>query len=196
MSADESWEKRSREAILDLKSNLSQNFWKASGISLLLILGMILTDLTVAILLLVMTASVSILTNSLKISWTGVEIATFSTVLLGYVIGPSAGALFGLAFILVQVLSGSTPGFFMVWSIPGYIAAGYAAGIFTGIEIAVLGPVISGGLHLFFLSMTAILMGSELPRYLRYAGLNFVFNLLIFRLAGSPAVELLHMAGL
>lgn len=139
--------------------------------------------------LMVTTFLVSFATTRLELSSLGVELATFSTVMIGAVFGPATGAAAGLVFIMAQFAGSTSQGVYIMWVIPGYIAAGALAGILGASGIERTGPLIALGLQSFFVLSTSLLTPEELGRYLPYAVFNVVFNAAIFQLLAPLFVQ-------
>lgn len=183
-----------REIYRSLAEGLSRHWVKLLLAVLVVSLGFYLSEYMVPLILLISTAIISILTTRLELNQLGIEIATFSTVLMGAFFGPRTGALLGLVFILVQLFSGGSPGMYIIWVIPGYVLAGHLAGIFSEVSIVLLGVSLSLGLQSFFLFCTTLLMREGVARYFQYSVFNVAFNALLFTALGPRILELLGVA--
>lgn len=138
------------------------------------------------------TVTFGVLSKRGELNRLGLELATFSTVLSGYYFGPETGAIMGLILIISQMLTGR-PGVYILWVVPTYAVAGYAAGAFSGIAIATLGTSIVAGMQVVFIFFTALLSRGRLGDYLQYAAFNFAFNLILFHALGPLAIETLQL---
>ncbi len=158
--------------------------------ALIVIPALFLTRYFLAFSLLVVTATTSILVNRFELNSFGIETVTFSAVILGRVFGPEVGA--GLAFIsiMLQMMIGSPPGIYILWVVPGYTAAGFIAGMMTATEVFLFGAATVVGLQSGFLFFTAVLMPSQLGRYVPYAVLNVLFNIVLFKAFATPLLSM------
>ncbi|MFB6190639.1 MAG: hypothetical protein ABEJ91_03640 [Candidatus Nanohaloarchaea archaeon] len=146
----------------------------------------------IGFLLVAATVTFGVLSKRAELNRLGLELATFSTVLAGYHFGPETGAVMGLILMLSQMLTGR-PGVYILWVIPTYAVAGYAAGFFSGTGIATLGTAIAAGMQVVFIFFTALLSRGRLGEYLQYAAFNFAFNLILFHAIGPLVLELLNL---
>lgn len=137
-------------------------------------------DYTVIGFLMVLTGIVSWGTAQLGIKWSGIELATLTTVLGGTVFGPAFGALIGFTAIIIQLSAGHYIGPYVVWVIPGYVIGGIAASLLSG-GIFLKGAGILVALQVVFSLLTLVATPDGFSKYITYAVGNVVFNLFIFR---------------
>ncbi len=187
----ESFKARVEMLYEDAVEHLYQHAGKLILLLALISIGFYLLDYMIPIILLAMISAVSIMTTRLELNSLGIELTTFSTVLMGVVSGPETGALLGLLFILTELFTGNPPGVYIIWVVPGYAAAGYLAGMFAGTGIILLGSAMTIGLQSVFLLCTSLIMRDKVPRYLQFSVFNIVFNALLFTAIGPEALELL-----
>ncbi len=161
--------------------------YKAGLLGLLIVIpALFLTRYFLAFSLLAVTATTSMMVNRFELNSFGIETVTFSAVILGRVFGPEAGAALAFIAIMLQVMIGSPPGVYILWVAPGYTAAGFIAGMIAATDIFLLGAATVVGLQTSFLFFTAVLMPSQLGRYVPYAVLNVLFNIVLFKALGPP----------
>lgn len=159
-------------------------------IAVMFIPAFFLTDYFTAFSLMLLTVIISLAVNRFGLNRFGLELATFSTVTMAKVFGPEAGALLGLVYICLQMFSGSTPGVYMIWVVPSYVATGYLAGT-SSIEIATLGLYSAIILQSIFTFMTFVLSRSRLPKFIQYAIFNITINMLLFQTVAGPLLNIL-----
>lgn len=119
--------------------------------------------------------------NKINMKQIGVELATFSTVLIGAAYGEVPGAFIGISLILLQVTAGQYKGSYLTWVIPAYPVAGFLAGIFGGLEIFLLGSAITVGMQAVFAFLTSVTSMGSFPKYFPYAATNVIFNIVMFQ---------------
>lgn len=127
----------------------------------------------------------------LGLRWTGMELATFSTVLIGVTETPLVAGLIGLILVLGQMISGGWSGLYLLWVVPAYFFAGVAASVLGASNLVFTGLAITAGLHVVFAVFTSLFSRGRLMKYLVYAAMNIGFNALLFLMASSFAVSLL-----
>lgn len=143
----------------------------------------------VAFALMVATLILSLIVNSYDANNLGLELATFSTVMMGLVFPPEVGAALGFIYISLQIFSGSNPGIYMLWVVPSMAVAGYLIGNF-----AYLGPVWAGIyasviLQSFFVFMTFLTSRGRLPKFIQYVVFNLTFNFFLFKTFAEPLMR-------
>lgn len=144
-----------------------------------------LTSYFAALTLMVLTVAMSLMVNRYNLNRFGLELATFSTVTMAAVFGPTAGAILGLVYICLQMFSGSTPGVYMIWVVPSYAAAGYVtAGL--SMDIVTLGLYTSVIMQSFFTFMTFLTSRSRLPKFIQYVVFNLAINFFLFKTFARP----------
>ncbi|MFB6191339.1 MAG: hypothetical protein ABEJ64_02835 [Candidatus Nanohaloarchaea archaeon] len=158
--------------------------------ALLVLASVFWQDYLIGFLMVATTAAVSFLVKRADLNKLGIETSTFFTVVAGYHFGPETGAMLALLLIVAQVFTGK-PGVYILWVIPSFVAAGYVAGTFSGMDITLLGPLLSAGLQAIFVFFTIFMSRSRLGKYFQYAAFNVAFNLLLFNALGPVALEVL-----
>lgn len=140
----------------------------------------------VPVVLAILTALVAVSVNHFDLRFTGIELATFSTVVTGLLFGPAAGALGGLFYVLVQMILGQQTGVYMTWVVPSYAVAGFIAGAAT-IPVTQIGVYLTVGMHILFFTFTALVTPKGISKYLPYAVGNTLLNAALFTTMG-PAL--------
>ncbi len=157
----------------------------------LLLPALFLTSYLVLGLLAVATLAVAWGVHYMNARWSGVELATFSTVLIGASMDPKTGAIAGFLLVTSQLVVGQWIGPYIFWVVPSYAVAGASAAVFSGVDIVTLGTSITVGLHVVFASMTAFTTPGRLGSYLPYAALNILFNFVLFNALATQVLALL-----
>lgn len=158
-------------------------------VSVMFIPAFFLTSYFIAFSLMVLTVAISLLVNRFGLNRFGLELATFSTVTMAYIFGPEKGALLGFVYIILQMFSGNTPGVYLVWVAPSYVAAGYITGA-VNIDIATLGLYTSIALQSFFTFMTFLMSRGRLPKFIQYAIFNVTINMILFQTVAQPLLDI------
>ncbi len=162
--------------------------WRRALLVLIFVLpAFFLPSYFTAFVLMVLTVVMSLLVNRFGLNRFGLELTTFSTVTMAYVFGPNIGALLGMTYITLQLFSGNTPGVYLIWVLPSYVAAGYITGG-LGMDIVTLGIYTSIALQSFFTFMTFLMSRSRLPKFIQYTIFNITFNILLFQTIATPLV--------
>jgi hypothetical protein len=91
----------------------------------------------------------------------GLEIATFTVVAAGIVLGPAWGAASGLVASVATAVSLAAFGPFLLWRIPGFAAAGALAGT-VPLDPAAVGTAVPVSMRAFFVFMAAKFQPSTL----------------------------------
>lgn len=175
------------------KQRISQHKLKLFAFAFVIALVLYMGKYVIPAFLLVSILVVSMVTTRLDINILGIEVTTFSTVMMGVIFGPETGALLGFLFILVELFTGNPPGVYMLWVVPGYVLAGYLAGVFSGMDIFLLGMYTSIGLQSFFLLCTSVVITERVPKYMQFTIFNILFNVMLFKSIGPHALELLRL---
>jgi hypothetical protein len=120
----------------------------------------------------------------------GIELVTFTTILVGFVWGPASGMTVGFVLLLLHLIIGryafST---YLVWTIPEYIAIGYLAWALQGLGFVTVGIYISVALAVINSILTFILSNNYFFKYLPYAVGNAMFNAVLFIYVGSAILK-------
>ncbi len=166
-------------------------YWTAGIIGMVAAGVFFFTEYVAAALLVAGVALTAWTVNQLGIKTVGIELTTLSTVLIGAVYGPFIGAVAGFGLILLQVIAGQYTGGYIIWVIPSYAVAGFAAGFFSGRDIFVLGAALTVGMQVVFALLSSVTSLGSLDRYLPYAVTNTGFNLVLFYYFAPLMLELM-----
>lgn len=176
--------------IIDQLKKLDKRGWALLlafiGLSALAVKRYIVTSILVAA-----TAVTVWAVHKMGLRSTGIELTTFTTVILGYTFGPWVGFFAGLALIFFQVIVGKYSGIYLLWVVPSYGFAGALAGLLAGQQIFFVGMGITVALHAVFLFFTRLFNPGNMYRYLVYASTNLLFNLVIFMFLAEALLPLL-----
>ncbi|MFB6241797.1 MAG: hypothetical protein ABEJ36_03275 [Candidatus Nanosalina sp.] len=141
--------------------------------------------------LMVVTLLASLIVNSYNLNRMGIELATFSTVTMGFVFPAEISAILGFIYISLQIFSGSTPGIYMLWVIPSMTVAGYLIGNFEYLGVVQAGIYASIALQSFFILMTLLTSRSRLPKFIQYVVFNLTFNFFMFKTFAQPLLSII-----
>lgn len=140
--------------------------------------------------LMVLVGLLSVLTTRFELGRFGLELATFSSVTMAIVFPPRIAAALAFLYITVQIFSGSSPGVYLTWVVPTYVAAAYIVSTIDPANIVIAGLYTTAISQLFFSLMTFVMSRSMVPKYLQYAAFNLIFNFLMFQTFGEPLTSL------
>ncbi|MFH0711326.1 MAG: hypothetical protein V1944_01995, partial [Candidatus Aenigmatarchaeota archaeon] len=100
----------------------------------------------------------------------GIELVTFTTILVGFVWGPTAGMTVGFFLLILHLVIGryaiST---YLVWTIPEYVIIGFLAGTVKTVGFVNFGIIISITVAVLNSVLTFLLSNHYFFRYLPYA---------------------------
>src|SRR3989344_1098397 len=120
----------------------------------------------------------------------GIELVTFTTILVGFVWGPGTGMTVGLILLILHLLIGrygmST---YLVWTIPEYIAIGFLAGTMKAVGFVNLGIYLSVAIVGINIVLTFIFNNAYFFKYLTYAIVNGMFNVSLFLYLGTSILK-------
>jgi hypothetical protein len=139
-----------------------------------------------AIILTLLTALTAALVNFFDLRMFGIELATFSTVIIAKTFGTTAGALAGLFLVLTIMVIGQQVGPYMLWVVPTYAVVGFLAG-FLQLPITQLGIYLTIGMHVVFFGCTAIFTPKAISNIVTYGAGNILLNVALFT-AVAPEV--------
>ncbi len=123
----------------------------------------------------------------------GVELATFTTILAGFVFGPSTGAVVGLFLVITHLTVGHfSAGIYVLWVVPIYVAAGILSGTLAGFSFVTLGIYLMLGINVINLALTAVTFPQNLGNFLPYAVTNVIFNYILFSQFGPAIYSLIR----
>lgn len=160
---------------------LKKNYKQLILFLLSLFLLLFFRNVFFAVVLIALTIIVSFVSNSTKLKLFGVELVTFSTIVLGYAYGPMWGLLSGLGLATINnfmVRRGVRS--YNFWVIPAFGVSGFAAGILNFVPIAVLGISITIGLHMIHTGLSLLFHSRLHQKYLMYVIPNIVLNAILF----------------
>lgn len=143
---------------------------------------------SIAFLMISVTLATAVITKRYGLNRFGIETATFTVVVNGAVFGPQIGALLALITIVLQVMTGSG-GAYILWVVPGYVAAGLVSGFLGTVSLASDGILITVALQVFFGGTTAVLYPSYVGKFIPRALAAIVFNIVLFRAAAEPVAS-------
>ena len=104
----------------------------------------------------------------------GIELVTFSTILIGSLFGSFVGAIFGVCLLVIHLIAGNySGGPYLLWIFPEYIAIGILCGFLTDVKILVVMIV---GINLLNIILTMNLYRENSGNHLIFSIGNMVFN--------------------
>lgn len=163
------------------------------AIAFVLSIAVLFHDSLAAVLLVAATLALSFISQVTRLKRFGLELVTFTVVLLGVSYGPMAGLLAGLSLEFVHVILIRRA--FQInnlWAITGFGLAGFIAGHLTAIDMVLLGIGLTLFLHSLHIVMTTLVSGRPGARYsLLYLFPNIILNVLLFMNFSAPALRLL-----
>lgn len=188
--------KKYREKILQKAGKLNQETPQPSKLQittliLLAVPALFLRRYFIAFSLMILTVVFSLAVNRFDASRLGIELATFSTVIMATVFPPRIAAALGFVYIVLQIFSGSTPGIYMMWVVPTYTIAAYIISTIQVTNIVQIGITVTISSQIFFAFMTFLTTRSRLPKYIQYAIFNLAFNLFMFQSFAKPLLGLI-----
>lgn len=139
-------------------------------------------------------ALIAFIVGEFQLKQIGIELVTFTIVLIGYVYGPTTGLLAGLSLVTVHFILSRSLGPYIIYDIPAMGMVGLLAGYasmngWLGGDISTIGIALSLLYNLFTGGLSSMITGEPFKEIL-WSGTNFMLNLVLFmRLA--PAVLLL-----
>jgi hypothetical protein len=123
-----------------------------------------------------------------------VEFVTFGTVLIGYVYGPWAGAIFGVLVTMTAEIMSSSIDAFVIGYVPARAAIGVIAAFLTSYDITTVGIGMTVAYNLLAQPLYMIQPDAELRLKLVFFVVgNVIFNIMLFKLLAEPVLFL--MAG-
>lgn len=146
----------------------------------------------IAFVLMLLVTALSVITNRFELGRFGLELATFSSVTMAMIFPPRIAASLAFIYIVLQMFSGSTPGVYLIWVVPTYTIAAYIIATLNLANVVTVGIYTTIISQTFFATMTFIMSRSRLPKYLRYAAFNLVFNFLMFQSFARPLLSLMN----
>lgn len=159
-----------------IKLKLNYKIILIAVISLILLI-LLFTQKKIFLLLTAITASVIVsliirLFQPVKI--VGIELVTFSTILIGSLFGSSVGAIFGVSLLVVHLIAASYHGGpYLVWIVPEYALIGALAGFLTDAKMLVVMIVAVNVLNGI---LTMIFYRENFGKHLIFSVGNAVFN--------------------
>lgn len=172
-----------------MNQSLRELPWKRIGaLAAIALFAVFFRSYFIAVSLTAATAVVAFFVNEFDLRFAGVELATFSTVVLGMMFGPVPGAAAGVFLVMIQLVVGQQVGPYMVWVVPTYGAVGLVAGVLS-LPISQLGLYLTLGMHAVFLTCTAVFTPQAVSKFLPYSVGNVVLNAALFT-AVAPQLPL------
>lgn len=116
-----------------------------------------------------------------SIKYFGIELATFTTILIGFVYGPVAGAIAGFILLMLHlIIARYSFGIYIVWLIPAYVASGFLSGLMKGIGFMNIGIYMTIGIGLTNIFLSSLFDSSNFSENLIYSISNCAFNIFLF----------------
>lgn len=120
----------------------------------------------------------------------GIELVTFTTILVGFVWGAGAGMTVGFFLLLLHLIIGRySISTYLAWTIPEYIVMGFLAGSLQGFGFVNTGIYLTIGMFVINMVLTFIFSNAYFFRYIPYALGNVLFNVLLFFYIGSAVLR-------
>jgi hypothetical protein len=108
----------------------------------------------------------------------GIEVVTLSTVLIGAAYGSLVGAIMGAVGRLIEAFS-TKRYFSLVVTVPLYAAMGFVAGMFSSVNIIILGIIISIAFALLS-GLFSIAIGGRVSKVVFFGITEIIINILFF----------------
>jgi len=159
---------------------LENGITKKLLLALPLIAGFLLiTDFVIISILAAASIILPIFLNYLGIKMLGIELVTLTTVLTALQIGSEAGAIAGLVLMTGHMVAGQYSGAYLLWVIPSYAVAGFAAGT-MGLSVTTIGIGITFVLNTLFTTITYFVSPQGLSKQIPHALGNITLNSVFF----------------
>jgi hypothetical protein len=121
-----------------------------------------------------------------------VEFVTFGTVMVGYVYGPWAGAIFGAVVTLSAEVISSAVDAFIIGYVPSRAIIGFTAAYMTGYSIVFVGIAMTLLYNLLAQPLYLLQPDFELRmKVVAFVVVNIIFNILVFRMLAEPILFLM-----
>jgi hypothetical protein len=164
----------------------------ALALAIILAAAMLVTKLFVMAALVVMAFILTMLVRTFHLRMLGLELATFLTILSGYLYGPEAGMIVGLVSILFHLIGGGYSfGLFYFCIVPTYVLIGLLAGMWSSQPITSLGIYLVLLLNGINLGFTLLFTPGGLVRHVPFALTDILFNVMLFTLVAPALVAIL-----
>ncbi len=171
--------------------------WKIyAAIIGLLVLGVMIFFLKKFFFFLAIISATALLAGILKflhpVKYTGLELVTSSTMLVGIVYGPVIGGIYGFTMMLVHLILGDYYiGAYLMWLLPEYVLLGILSGILGTEIIGFIGVFFIAGLNLLNLFFTFVGENERFVKELPFAIGNIIINSFILLQFFSSIVNFL-----
>ena len=104
----------------------------------------------------------------------GIELVTFSTILVGSLFGSFAGAIFGVCLLIIHLIAGNySGGPYLIWVFPEYVAIGILSGFLIDVKMLVAMVV---GINILNIILTMSLYRENSGNHLIFSIGNMIFN--------------------
>lgn len=104
----------------------------------------------------------------------GLELVTFSTILVGSLFGSTVAAIFGVCLFIIHIFAARySGGPYIIWVIPTYALIGILSGFLTDVRFLVAMVI---GVNVLDLALTSALYKSNLGKTLIFCIGNVIFN--------------------
>lgn len=177
---------------LKFRELLKRIEWK--NVALLAVAVIILATyfkLFVVAVLIAAVVLVSLFVQKFQLRLFGLELVTFSTVVIGVAYGPAVGAVLGMVIVLIQLVLSGYFGIYYLWVIPEYALAGYLASQWASQDILSVGLNITLILQAINITLTYFFDRYSFFQHIVYSATNIAFNFLMFLLLGPMVVGIL-----
>lgn len=107
----------------------------------------------------------------------GIELVTFSTILIGSLFSPLVGAFFGVSLLVMHMIVAQYHGgAYLVWTIPEYALIGILSGILTSVGMLVAMII---AVNLVNSLLTLVFYRENSGRHLIFSAGNAIFNIVL-----------------
>jgi len=116
-----------------------------------------------------------------SIKYFGIELITFTTILIGFVYGYGAGAVAGFILLIFHlIVARYSLGVYITWLIPEYAVVGFLSGMLKGIGFMNLGVYSTIGISLTNVFLSFSFDSKSFSENLIYSMSNCAFNIFLF----------------
>lgn len=149
------------------------------AIPIITIPTLLFTKVMIVLLLFAVTFTVSYFGQKTKLKKSGLELATFTTIITGVSFGAIPGVLTGILTILFHDLLTGRISLYLIVVVPTFGLIGAIASAYPHTNLFILGAGLTIFSHLVFITFQTLL--HKFPtRYMPYFVLNVIFNALLF----------------
>ena len=150
-----------------------------AAIPIVTIPAIFMRSIFIAAVMIIATIMVSYFSKRTRLKKFGLELVTFTTVLIGVMFGALPGAIVGAVLILLHdVITGRIASYLLI-VVPFFGVIGAIAGTFASVDIITLGVGLALLSHLVFIFSRTI-AGRFPISYIPYFAFNMLFNFFLF----------------